>query len=57
MASTPNGEFALSVSLMFPLLLLLVYNHAHPATISMIEIVLFKCSGNRIIGYIILKLK
>ena len=42
---------------MFPLLLLLVYNHAHPPSVSMIEIVLFKCSGNRNIGNVILILK
>ena len=42
---------------LFPLLLLLVYIMHIPPSISVIEIVLFKCSGNRIIGYVIFKLK
>ena len=57
MASTPNGEFVLCVSLcsLFYFCLFIIMHI--PPSVSMIEIVLFKCSGNRIIGNVILKLK
>ena len=57
LASTPHGEFVLCVCLCSLFYFCLFNTHAHPPSGSVIEIVLFKCSGNRIIGNVILKLK
>ena len=52
----PHGELVFVVSLL-PVVPIFICNLAHPSILLMFGIVLCKCSGNVLIGYVIFKIK